>query len=118
MSYLYEALTGLKKFDVENAHKTLEAARVSADDFVNYLEQYFEDTGLSLADIDIVAMSYEFIADSANAPDLKEHIYHNYLDTRFDISKEEANQILLKVAKKQRNEAWQWIQGETTHFYN
>jgi hypothetical protein len=110
---LYEALTHIKSLDGEMASKILSAAGLSADDFAEYVTQYLDELGITLKNVDIIGLAYAFIAESGHVPTLKECIYSNYLDTRFDLSPEEAAKILAKTPKSKRNEAWTWLKNET-----
>ena len=102
---LYKALTGLKEMDVERAQACLDEAGVSIDDFAAYVLE----TGVLLEALDIVALAYTFIAESADMPELYDFIYPNYAATRFDIAAIEGKKILGKVAVHSRNEAWFWV---------
>ncbi len=110
---LYQALTHIQPLDGEMASKVLSNADVSVYDFAEYVTQYLTELSITLNDVDIIGLAYAFIAESGHAPSLKEYIYSNYLDTRFDLSPEEAAKILAKTPKSKRNEAWKWLKNET-----
>lgn len=111
---VYEALTQIKPLDEERASKVLYDAGVVAYDFAEYVNQYLDELNITLNDVDIVGLAYAFIAESGHAPSLKDYIYSNYLDTRFDLSPEKAAKILSKTPKSKRNDAWEWLNKETT----
>lgn len=110
---LYQALTRIKSLDGEMTSKILSTADVSVEDFAEYVNQYLDELRITLNEVDIVGSAYAFIAESGHAPTLKEYIYSNYLDTRFDLSPEKAAKILSKTPKSKRNKAWQWLKNET-----
>lgn len=109
MVYLYEALVKLKPLDVECAQACLDAAEMDADEFSDYVYEYLHNIGGYLDEIDIVSLCYKFITNQAGLPELTKHIHANYLDTRFNLSKDHAKEILRKIPKSKRNSAWFWI---------
>lgn len=111
---VYEALTQIKPLDEERASKVLYDAGLVAHDFAEYVNQYLYELNITLNNVDVVGLAYAFIAESGYAPKLKDYIYSNYLDTRFDLSSEEATKILAKTPKRKRNDAWEWLNKETT----
>jgi hypothetical protein len=110
---LYQALTHIKSLDGEMTSKILSNSGVSLYDFAEYVNQYLGELRITLNDVDIISLAYAFIAECGHVPILKEYIYSNYLDTRFDISPEKATKILVKTPKSKRNEAWKWLKNET-----
>ncbi len=107
------ALTGFGSLDINRAAQWLDEADADYGDFATFIESFCQDTGTSFVGLDIVAVVLEFIAQEAKADELREHIYGNYLDSRFDIGEEEAGRILYAVMEDERGAAWRFLVGLT-----
>ncbi len=123
MTYLYKALTGLYPIEVQRADDYLGEADAH-DGFVEYFYSYIESlsdetrllNAVNQLSIDIVAMAFRFIAECAHVPQIADSISANQFATSFDISSEEASQILNAVPEDQRNDAWQWVFKQTDSY--
>jgi len=103
------ALTGFGSRDLAQATEWLDRAELDYSEFAAFGTSYCNDTGMTLQDLDIVALVLEFAAQEAGAGELRESIHSNYLCSTYDLNAEEASEILYDIDKDERGAAWRFL---------
>lgn len=103
------ALTGIGSLDSHRVAEWLDETDADYGEFSSFIEAFCQDTGLPLVGLDIAAMVLEFIAQEAQADDLREHLHGNYLDSRFDIAADKAGELLYAIEESDRGAAWRFL---------
>jgi hypothetical protein len=106
---LLRALTNFGWHDVIRTTEWLDEADVEYGQFADFVSDFCRDTDSPLTGLDLPAMALEYIAERAGASDLRSQIYSNFLCSCFDISEEEAGEILYRVDEEERGAPWRFL---------
>jgi len=110
MSYEWvDGLVGLTSDDVMNIQSWIEDACIDDDEFVDFVQEQSKILEKCIWELDLYSLFLEFVAQTADVPELIPYLDNHGIYSTFKISPEEAGKIMVQVSSDDRNEAWFFI---------